>query len=289
MLDVFEWDVESYVHMNSPSNVSSTQRNERPSVCVAPAGNESRICFITSSYAISPHGVDKLIAIEEDSLFHFFVFTNFRDDEWNTGGWKKITTNFAYRRLITHSRLGKFFAWKYDVVQNNCCVVFYMDSSVQLHADERIWLNLTSAIFESELGLIQHEHPETRKGIFDEFNAIVKWKKDYGGNINRSVLWLHEQDSFNDSVTIFLNQLFGYNPRCTKFQGVSKAFWERYSMEKDSWRDQPLWAFMLNRHNITPMRFPFPMNNVWSKRKESSLGHNHHHYQSESDVAAPMS
>ena len=38
------------------------------------------------------------------------------------------------------------------------------------------------------------------------------------------------------------------------FQKASLTFWERYALEQDSWRDQPLWSYVLDKHGIVPTR-----------------------------------
>jgi hypothetical protein len=43
-----------------------------------------------------------------------------------------------------------------------------------------------------------------------------------------------------------------YDPSNLRFQEASTFFWDRYSQELDSWRDQPLWSYTLHHFNITP-------------------------------------
>jgi hypothetical protein len=43
-----------------------------------------------------------------------------------------------------------------------------------------------------------------------------------------------------------------YDPSNQRFQEASSFFWDRYSQELDSWRDQPLWSYTLHHFNITP-------------------------------------
>jgi hypothetical protein len=44
-----------------------------------------------------------------------------------------------------------------------------------------------------------------------------------------------------------------YDPSNPRFQEASSFFWDRYSQELDSWRDQPLWSYTLYHFNITPV------------------------------------
>jgi hypothetical protein len=43
-----------------------------------------------------------------------------------------------------------------------------------------------------------------------------------------------------------------YDPSNPRFQQVSSFFWDRYSQELDSWRDQPLWSYSLHHFKVKP-------------------------------------
>lgn len=45
-------------------------------------------------------------------------------------------------------------------------------------------------------------------------------------------------------------------------------FWERYSKELDSWRDQPLWAYTLCHLNIQPTQLYIAMHGDFSRQKK---------------------
>jgi hypothetical protein len=44
-----------------------------------------------------------------------------------------------------------------------------------------------------------------------------------------------------------------YDPHSAIFQNLSAYFWEQYSSEVGSWRDQPMWAYTLHHFNVTPI------------------------------------
>jgi hypothetical protein len=44
-----------------------------------------------------------------------------------------------------------------------------------------------------------------------------------------------------------------YDPSNPRFQQVSSFFWDRYSQELDSWRDQPLWSYSLHHFKVKPV------------------------------------
>lgn len=243
-------------------------------------------CFVTASYAKTLKSMDNMIHVKNTSpYFKFFMFTNWNDDQWKTPGWIKITTAFNYTRSITHSRYGKFLGWKYDQIRDGCDAVYYMDSNIQLKANQSTWMEMSASISSKEPGLMQIKHQQNRSGIFDEFAAITKWKKDYAENIQKSMDWLSAQPDFVNDIPIYMNQLFGYNPKSPTYQKLSQGFWDHYSQEKDSWRDQPLWAFMVHRYNVTPLAFPETnYKRIWKVPNRVNFGHHDHRYTSEADV-----
>lgn len=246
------------------------------------------VCFITASYSKDAEEMDKLVVVNNHSPYlRFFLFTNLNDEEWNTPGWSKIVTSFDYKRMITHSRYGKFMGWKHAEVQE-CKVAFYMDACLRPTQNQTLWRGLAEMIASDEsAGLMQSLHPKNRTGVVGEFLAIQNSKKDVPANIVTSLQWMIAQKDLDPKAPIYLNENFGYNPKSPVYQRVSQAFWDHYSMEEDSWRDQPLWAFMLHRYNVTPM--PYPPNvydNLWGRNRGKLLGHNGHEYKSEKDVLA---
>eukprot|EP00980_Cylindrotheca_fusiformis_P013160 scaffold3337_cov95-Cylindrotheca_fusiformis.AAC.3 len=242
------------------------------------------VCFVSSSYARSSSVMDRLVRIENESPYlKFYMFTNLNDDEWSTPGFTKIVTNFNYRRRITHSRHGKFLAWQYPQLME-CGAIIYMDACIQPTRKQQVWRDLAAKLADSDVGLMQYINPLNRTSISDELAAIQRGAKDIPENVENTLKWMISQPDFADTIPIYWNEQFGYNPKSKVFQRLSKAFWDVYSEEVLSWRDQPLWAFMLHRYNVTPMLWPKDIQ-LWRRKKED-YGHNGHTYTSEADVLA---
>jgi hypothetical protein len=53
---------------------------------------------------------------------------------------------------------------------------------------------------------------------------------------------------------MYVNTFIGYNPKNPHFREAAQFFWDHYSLEQDSWRDQPLWAYVLYKYKIRPTR-----------------------------------
>jgi hypothetical protein len=245
------------------------------------------VCIISASYTKDASRMDNLYpVINKSPYIRFFLFTNLNDDEWHTPGWEKIITQLEYRRSITHSRYGKFLGWKFKQIRE-CRAVFYMDSCVRPDTkvgSQKVWREVAARLESSEIGLMQKKNPRKRSGLFGEFLAIQSSKKDAQINIVNSLKWMVKQPDFDPDIPIYWNEHFGYDPNSKVFQNLSQAFWDHYSLEQDSWRDQPLWSFMLNRHNITPL--PWPQGKTLFTHSTTDYGHNGHVYQSEEDVLA---
>eukprot|EP00980_Cylindrotheca_fusiformis_P030729 scaffold25318_cov142-Cylindrotheca_fusiformis.AAC.1 len=228
--------------------------------------------------------MDELVRIENESPYlKFFMFTNLNDDEWSTPGFTKIVTNFTYRRRITHSRHGKFLAWQYPQLME-CGAIIYMDACIQPTRKQQLWRHLATKLANSDVGFMQYLHPKNRTSISEEFAVIQSRGKDIPENIENTLKWMISQPDFADVIPIYWNEQFGYNPKSKVFQEISQAFWDVYSEEVLSWRDQPLWAFMLHRYNVTPLLWPKDIR-LWRHNREG-YGHNAHTYSSEADVLA---
>jgi hypothetical protein len=64
---------------------------------------------------------------------------------------------------------------------------------------------------------------------------------------------LAEPCSLNYMFSLFL--FAAYDPSNQLYRKVSSFFWDRYSQEVDSWRDQPLWSYCVHHFNVTPLVF----------------------------------
>jgi hypothetical protein len=54
-------------------------------------------------------------------------------------------------------------------------------------------------------------------------------------------------------VLTILWSITAYDPTNSWFQNASTFFWNRYSLELESWRDQPFWAYTLHHFGIEPI------------------------------------
>jgi hypothetical protein len=233
------------------SFIADAYNSTRPS-----AIHEIPVCFVVCVFGKSVAGLDKVQPVRETPLFNlssynFFGYTNLPD--WKVQGWTSMVKDYPqYRRFITQSRWPKFQAWKDPIIREKCKVVFYIDSiSVILGTPEQ-FQQAAKEILESKVGLAQYPH-RGGGGAMKEFKRVQRVGKDLPENIAASKKWLRNQSDFDAKCTLYENRYFGYAVDSPYYQNASNFLWDHYSLEQDSWRDQPLWCYTLDHYNITPI------------------------------------
>ncbi|KAL3905708.1 MAG: hypothetical protein SGILL_009570 [Bacillariaceae sp.] len=122
-------------------------------------------------------------------------------------------------------------------------------------------------------------------GAEAEFKRIKRRKKDVKKNVQASLKWLRAQPDYNGTCTLWENNMFGYHIHSEVFQKAANVFWDRYSLEEDSWRDQPLWCYTLDHLNITPLLLPGNGKALFEKSVKR-MRKGGHRYKSEASVLA---
>lgn len=247
------------------------------------------VCFVTSVYSASADTSDRPPDVtdiqEANPSFQFFAFTNLPN--LDAPGWtvKVKTYESSYRRYITQSRWAKFMGWKDESVQG-CQAVFYMDGfcGPKLKHSER-YKRLAKGIHDSHFGVFQNQH-EIAEGPLDELDRIVERRKDIAKNVQASKAWLIAQPDFRPDAAIYENHYIGYNPKSIIFQQATQFFWDRYSLEEDSWRDQPLWSYVLDHFGIQPTRLG--TFDALFKEYYKRMGHAGHRYNERADSNAVL-
>ena len=252
------------------------------------------VCFITAQYASSAEQLDNLVNLRQEAPnlfsdsrfsdhFHFFAFTNQRDwiekqssankqkkpKKENGGksinkdnGWTILVKEFppeTFRRFITQSRWPKFQGFRHEQIQKACDVAFYMDGTVRPVGSPWKFQIEARRILDSEVQLSQVLHPhadEDGGGIVGEVARCRKKKKDLESNLQKTMEWLEAQPDFTNDCTMYQNTFFGYAVKSPSFQKAADFAWGHFSLEKDSWRDQPLWCYTLQHLGISPLIIP---------------------------------
>jgi hypothetical protein len=83
-----------------------------------------------------------------------------------------------------------------------------------------------------------------------------------------------------------------YDPMNVKYREVSTFFWDRYSQELYSWRDQPLWSYAIHHFKIKPLAFTTKGKTIFGgdmfeeNRKMMGFGGHAYNEQTDSDAEA---
>ena len=224
--------------------------------------------------------------------YEFFYFTNLPN--LLTPGWTKIllpdSEMAPIQRHITISRKPKFLAWKIEPrIRTECTVVMYMDGQFTPRPNKQAKLDrLTTSVVESTYGLLQVTHPRGAGGtLTKEFARIVSGTKDTQAHVDASLAWLTAQPDWNDHATLYWNAVFMYDPSNAFYRQASEFFWDRYSQELDSWRDQPLWAYTLHHFGIQPLTIRH--DTLHSTIYEDFSLKGDHHYANETSITVVKS
>ncbi|KAG7340732.1 hypothetical protein IV203_024275 [Nitzschia inconspicua] len=255
------------------------------------------ICFVSSIFSeeleladkpgdVSTVWLDADYAKKITTTFRFFLFTNLHDMPVSEGWTKIVKTDedLPYRRFITKSRWPKFMGWK-DEQLEHCETIFYFDGHYQVSPQNMYdFPRVAQEIKNSPTGLAQVPHPNRRTAL-SEFSRILYKHKDIPANVEASVLWLQSQPDFDNRCTLYQNSFFGYDPLNPTWQAAAEFFWNRYSLEIDSWRDQPLWCYTLQHIGLTQ---PMMLNEEGSskclfQKDKQRTGHNDHQYDEHAD------
>jgi hypothetical protein len=76
----------------------------------------------------------------------------------------------------------------------------------------------------------------------------------------------------------------GYDPTNVHFQKAAEYFWNHYSLEEDSWRDQPLWCYTLEHFQVKPLL----IGDIF-RPNPTRMGHPGHRYDATQDNDAAAS
>jgi hypothetical protein len=218
------------------------------------------VCFITSLFsndaAIASEIGPVFLKDPNRTSFRHILFTNLPNLNSPSHSWEVVLIDdLPYNRIITQSRWPKFMGWRIPTVQNGCRAVFYSDSYYSPVAPAKEWGSLAAQLTNSVSGVMQNRH-EVQKGIFDEFRRILRFHKDTEQNVDASKAWFLSQRDFNNSALVYSNRFLGYDPSNIAFQAATTRFWDHYSKEADSWRDQPLWSYVVSATALSPLSFP---------------------------------
>lgn len=235
----------------------------------------TELCFVTSVYANENESPDRPPDVSGVNATDaaFYLLSNLQS--LTAPGWTLVHYPLPnYKSSITQSRWPKFMGWKHPAIQA-CRTVFYMDGYVR-PGNLTMLREYAEQIHNSSVGFAQPRHK--LKGLHKELRRIVEAKKDTQDSINRLKQWFEEQPEYRGFCRLYQNTYFGYNPCSPTFQQATEQFWEHYSLEQDTRRDQPLWCFILDKLNVEPVPIPRSQEYLLFERVFENVGYGGHVY-----------
>lgn len=220
-----------------------------------------KICFFTSICG-DYEKVDKPGKFKRDKSFDYFLFTDIdkkMDTDWDIINLSKIS-KISHLDPIRKSRYPKFMAWELFplVGLDDYDLVFYCDAVYTPNMDKD-WDQLASKIISNvhfPFTQAEHDWPNVRTGgILEEARLIVQAGRDSRDSIVDTLNFLSNLDSSVNLQTsqYYENTCFGYKFSDLNIRSLMKEFWDIYSTGNISFRDQPLWNFLLLKAKLKPI------------------------------------
>jgi hypothetical protein len=242
------------------------------------------LCFITSVFAEDLASADTVGNVTEHRLsnptFQYLVFTN-REDILAPGWNHVVLADLPYQRLITQSRWAKFVPWQHEETAQTCPIIFYLDGyTIPINTPHaaQLFRDAAQRIRAHDFGLGQYQKRGSRiKGLA---KGLVQEGKDTAANVNYTMSWLKAQPDFRRSCTVYLNRHIGLDPQNPNYRKLSSYFWDLYSQEKGSWRDQLLWCYVVDKFHADPVNLHgdvSPIRKMFEERRDQ-MGYNGHTY-----------
>lgn len=245
-----------------------------------------KICFVTVLFG-DPTILDKPAKFERNSNYDYFLFTDINEEHFDTS-WDvvniKDNPNISNLTLnVRKSRYPKFMSWELlESLGKHYDVVFYCDAHYAPNSREN-WKKLAMEIKnEKEFPFTQTRHCKRKicnQGINGEIKAILSSGRDTKESMDKTKLFFkkYDKDVSLNFPQYFENTCFGYSFENENVRMLTKKFWEIYTTEDITHRDQPLWNFLLLKYDFTPiMKNELKWNTVNSAWRHRCLFIAHH-------------
>ena len=203
----------------------------------------------------NPSQIDVPSRFERIPDHDYFLFTNIDSEHLNTS-WDVINIegNKAVHDLDCKIRKSRYPKWMgRELLHQEYDAIFYCDAfySPKSNVD---WAAYAKQIKNKEFGFMQALHGH-RFGVGDELDYIAHKNKDTKANTEKTKKFFKKYDaSVNLHENIYyVNTAFGYDPNNELVKTILSEFWNIYSNEDITFRDQPLWNFLLLKFNRKPI------------------------------------
>jgi len=218
-----------------------------------------KIAFISSLFGADRGNLPTVF--KKIDGFDYFLFSD-RDQSNFKTSWDvhDISKNENLTHLncnIRKSRYAKFLGWELlESMGKNYDFIFYSDVHYSPNYDSD-FKSLAEKVLNNPFPFCQDLHCANhivQGGISAECNFIVQCKKDSRESISKTVRFFKKK--FKDVnlhyPKYFENTMFGYSFHSKEYRKISKDFWNIYTTEDISFRDQPLWHVLMFHNNLEP-------------------------------------
>lgn len=226
-----------------------------------------KICFISTVFG-DPTTIDRPALFKKMDGCDYFLFTDhdasyFGETSWDIVNIKSNKNISEIDSNIIKSRYPKFMSWELlESMGKTYDYVFYCDTWTwpNINMD---WNDICKKVSQNkDFPLVQsmHPNPKVRKnGIRGEVGLILKLKRETKDSLDKTLSFMQStapEVNLSKSNYFYENTSFGYEFKSSIIRNFTKEFWKTYTTEDISFRDQPLWNFMLMKNKVRPFNFP---------------------------------
>ena len=218
-----------------------------------------KICFCTAYFG-NPEYFELSNNFTKIPEYDYFCFTDIKKTYLGAQIWDIIEIDKNYLNDIKNnnvkiSRYFKFLVWKYlkEIMKKEYDFIIYCDHYLSPSPDVN-WIKICYKLDKSELGFLQYEHKRYYAGIKKDLEMIVINNTESQEIVNLTIDYLK---NMNKNIHIntpqyFENTVLGYQCSLKKVKRFTQLFWQHYSKNYPSYRDQPLWNYLYLFKDIYP-------------------------------------
>ena len=213
-----------------------------------------KICFTSALFG----EIDKPSKFERNPKYDYFLFTDTDkerlDTTWDIINIKDHPKIVGLTSNVKKSRYPKFMSWELlESLGMPYDVVFYCDAYINPNIKKK-WEAIAREIKDHNFGFTQEPH-HRKKNALAEMKKIIKNRKDSEESIDKTISFFKKYDPAIDLnlVQAYSNTAFGYDFLNEKVRKITKEFWEIYTREDITHRDQPLWNFLIFKNGFKPL------------------------------------
>lgn len=219
-----------------------------------------KICYITTIIGDDNYNREIPGKFKTFPEFDYYLFTNLDPNKYFLKNNKVLTSwniikisneyldakikNVKKNREIYKSRYMKFMGWEYlkNVMKKDYDIICYCDSGYNpgFYIEKNKWMSIFKIA--EKHGLVQKYHPTTHN-IYDECLSIIKNRKDSRYNIEKSIKFFKGKKM--PPIKFTENTAFIYHTGNKYVLDVFEKFWNLYTNTDISYRDQPLWGYIM--------------------------------------------